>query len=183
MKTKLRLSLMKTASLTRQTWHLKSKQHSIKVNTASNNAGPFFRFFLFRNFFDDVFLISKILNEWVVIARRPNFFDSFFKHCQYYNFKILVLSQCALSIGLIWGRLVGVWNWEDKVSGRLRFGFGKKLLLYECNFDELPTFFILSSLLCGFAVALLLQPPKSDDKNGQEMFNWSEAHSKKEYYL
>ena len=29
----------------------------------------------------------------------------------------------------------------------------------------------LSSLLGGFAVALLLHPPKSDDKNGQEMFN------------
>ena len=28
----------------------------------------------------------------------------------------------------------------------------------------------MSSLLGGFAVALLLHPPKSDDKNGQEMF-------------
>ena len=26
-------------------------------------------------------------------------------------------------------------------------------------------------------------PPKSDDKNGQEMFNWSEVHSEKKYYL
>jgi hypothetical protein len=32
--------------------------------------------------------------------------------------------------------------------------------------------------LGGFAVALLLHPPKSDDKNSQEMFNWSELHSK-----
>ena len=24
---------------------------------------------------------------------------------------------------------------------------------------------------------------KSDDKNGQEMFNWSEVHSEKKYYL
>ena len=35
----------------------------------------------------------------------------------------------------------------------------------------------------GFAVALLLHPPKSDNKNGQEMFNWSEVHSEKKYYL
>ena len=37
----------------------------------------------------------------------------------------------------------------------------------------------LSSLLGGFAVALLLHPTKSDDKNGQEMFNWSEVPSEK----
>ena len=35
----------------------------------------------------------------------------------------------------------------------------------------------------GFGVALLLQPPKSDDKNGQEMFNWSELHSEKSNFL
>ena len=34
-------------------------------------------------------------------------------------------------------------------------------------------FFHLASRLDGFAVALLLHPPKSDDKNGQEMINWS----------
>ena len=28
------------------------------------------------------------------------------------------------------------------MSGRVRYGFCKKLLLYECNFDQLPTFFI-----------------------------------------
>ena len=43
----------------------------------------------------------------------------------------------------------------------------------------------LSSLLGGFGVALLLHPPKSDAKNGQEMFNivfnWSEVHSEKKY--
>ena len=33
---------------------------------------------------------------------------------------------------------------------------------------------ILSSLLDGFAVPFLLHQPKTDDKNGQEMFNWSE---------
>ena len=41
----------------------------------------------------------------------------------------------------------------------------------------------LSSLLGGFAVALLLHPPKSDDKKGQEMFNWSDVHSEKKYIL
>ena len=40
-----------------------------------------------------------------------------------------------------------------------------------------------SSLMPGFAVALLLHPPKNDDKNGQEMFNWSEVHSKNKYYV
>ena len=37
--------------------------------------------------------------------------------------------------------------------GLLKCGFCKKLLLYECNSDQLPTFFIPSSLLDGFAVA------------------------------
>jgi hypothetical protein len=46
----------------------------------------------------------------------------------------------------------------------LKCGFCKKLLLYECISDQLPTFFILSSLLGGFAVVLLLHPPKSEDK-------------------
>ena len=35
-------------------------------------------------------------------------------------------------------------------------GFCKQLLLYECNSDHLTTFFIPSSILGGFAVALLL---------------------------
>ena len=58
----------------------------------------------------------------------------------------------------------------------LKCGFCKNLLLYECNSDQLPTFFILSSLLGGFAVALLLHPPKSDDKM-RKVGNWSELHS------
>jgi len=41
----------------------------------------------------------------------------------------------------------------------------------------LPTFFILSSLLGGFAVALLLHPPKSDDKIKKKVSNWSELQS------
>ena len=41
--------------------------------------------------------------------------------------------------------------------------------------------FLNISLLGGFAVALLLYPPKSDDKNVQEMLNWSEVHSEKKY--
>ena len=40
-----------------------------------------------------------------------------------------------------------------------------------------------TSLLGGFAVALLLHPTKSDDKNDQEMFNWSEVRSEMKYYL
>ena len=32
-------------------------------------------------------------------------------------------------------------------------------------------------------VVLLLHLPKSDDKNGQEMFNWSELHSERSYFL
>ena len=39
-----------------------------------------------------------------------------------------------------------------------------------------PLFFILSSLLGGFSVALLLHPPKSDDKI-KKVGNWSELHS------
>jgi hypothetical protein len=39
----------------------------------------------------------------------------------------------------------------------------------------------LSSLLGGVAFALLLHPPKSDVKNDQEMFNWSEVYSEKKY--
>ena len=31
----------------------------------------------------------------------------------------------------------------------------------------------------GFYKYYLLHPPKSDEKNGQEMFNWSDVHSEK----
>ena len=58
--------------------------------------------------------------------------------------------------------------------GILKCGFCRKVLLYECNSDQLTTFF--HSLLGGFAVALLLHPPKSDDKM-KKVGNWSELHS------
>ena len=53
----------------------------------------------------------------------------------------------------------------------IKFGFYKKYFFSKCTSDQLNiSWTFLSSLLCGFAVALLLQPPKSDDKNGQEIF-------------
>ena len=65
---------------------------------------------------------------------------------------------------------------------QVRFFFLMNLWSVEHNVEH-----FLSSLLGEFGVALLLHPPKSDDKNGQEMFkemfNWSEVHSEKKYYL
>ena len=53
----------------------------------------------------------------------------------------------------------------------LKYGFCKKLFLYDCNSDRLPTFFfILSSLLSGCNNKATANPPKSDDrrkKSGQ----------------
>ena len=47
-------------------------------------------------------------------------------------------------------RIVGFQTWQ------LKWEVCKKLLLYKCNSDQLSTFFfILSSLLSGFAVAVL----------------------------
>ena len=46
----------------------------------------------------------------------------------------------------------------------LKCGFCKKLLLYECNSDQLPTFFILSSLLGGCNTKATANPPKNDDR-------------------
>ena len=71
---------------------------------------------------------------------------------------------------------------DGKMAYVLKCGFCKKLLLYQCNSDHLPTFFILSSLLGGFAVALLLHPLKSDNLK-KKVDNWSELHSEKKYYL
>ena len=66
----------------------------------------------------------------------------------------------------------------------LKYGFCKNLLLSECNSDQLNISWpFLSSLLSGFAIALLLHPPKSDDKKGQETFNWSELHSERSKFL
>ena len=45
----------------------------------------------------------------------------------------------------------------------LKCGFYKKLLLCECNSDQLPTFFISSSLLGGCNSKSIANPPKSDD--------------------
>ena len=42
--------------------------------------------------------------------------------------------------------------------------FCKKLLLYKCNSDQLPTFFILSSLLGGFAVAFAVAPTQNEKR-------------------
>ena len=42
--------------------------------------------------------------------------------------------------------------------------FCKKLLLYECNSDQLPTFFILLSLLGGCNSQATANAPKSDDR-------------------
>ena len=72
---------------------------------------------------------------------------------------------------------VGVVKQDFKMLTQLKCGFCKKLLLYEYNSDQLSTFFILSSHLGGFAVALLLHPPKSDDKITKKLGNWSELHS------
>ena len=68
------------------------------------------------------------------------------------------------------------------------YGFCKKLLLSECNSDQLNISWpFLSSLLGGCDSKATPNPPKSDDKNGQEMFNVvfnrSEVHSEKKYYL
>ena len=61
----------------------------------------------------------------------------------------------------------------------------QEVFLFRMNLWSVEHFLtIFSSLLGGgFAVVLLLHPLKSDDKNGQEMFNWSEVHSEKKYYL
>jgi hypothetical protein len=40
-----------------------------------------------------------------------------------------------------------------------------------------------SSLLGGCNSKATANPPKSDDKNGQEMFNWSELHSERSNFL
>ena len=42
---------------------------------------------------------------------------------------------------------------------------------------------ILSSLLGGCNSKATPNPPKSDDKNGQEMFNWSELHWERSNFL
>ena len=64
---------------------------------------------------------------------------------------------------------LGFYQQQHKVSwskiilfSGLMCGFCKKLHLYALT--SCPLFFILSSLMGGFAVALLLHPPKSDDK-------------------
>ena len=54
----------------------------------------------------------------------------------------------------------------------LKYGFYKKYFFYAGISDQLNISWpFLSSLLGGFAVPLLLHPPKNDDKNGKDMFN------------
>ena len=66
----------------------------------------------------------------------------------------------------------------------LKYGFCKKFLLSECNSDQLNISWpFLSSLLGGCNSKATPNPPKSDDKNGQEMFNWSELHSERSNFL
>ena len=56
---------------------------------------------------------------------------------------------------------------------KLKCGFCKKLLLYNRTPDQLPTFFILSSLLGGCNSKATANPPKSDDRM-KKVGNWSE---------
>ena len=66
----------------------------------------------------------------------------------------------------------------------LMYGFCKKLLLSECNSDQLNISWpFLSSLLGGCNSKATANPHKSDDKNCQEMFNWSELHSERSNFL
>ena len=51
------------------------------------------------------------------------------------------------------------------------------------NLWSVEHFLTIFVITFGFGVALLLHPPKSDDKNGQEMFNWSELHSERSNFL
>ena len=61
------------------------------------------------------------------------------------------------------------------VNKSLKYGLCKKLLLSECNSDQLNISSpFLSSLLGGCNSKATPNPPKSDEKNGREMFNWSE---------
>jgi hypothetical protein len=54
------------------------------------------------------------------------------------------------------------------------------LLLSECNSAQLNISWpFLSSLLGGCNRKATANPLKSYDKNGQEMFNWSELHSER----
>ena len=64
--------------------------------------------------------------------------------------------------------------YKEKISIKieLKYGFCKKLLLSECNSDQLNISWpFLLSLLGGCNSKAKANPPKSDDKNGQEMFN------------
>ena len=65
---------------------------------------------------------------------------------------------------------------EKTMQELLKCGFCLKLLLYKCKSDQLPTFWILSSLLGGWNSKATANPPKSDDRM-QKIGNWSELHS------
>ena len=66
----------------------------------------------------------------------------------------------------------------------LKYGFYKQHFFSEWTTDQLNISWpFLSSLLGGCNTKATSNPLKSDDKNGQEMFNWWEVHSKKKYYL
>ena len=66
----------------------------------------------------------------------------------------------------------------------LKYGSCKKLLLSECNSDQLNISWpFLSSLLGGCNSKATPNPSKSDDKNGQEMFNWSKLHSERSNFF
>ena len=58
----------------------------------------------------------------------------------------------------------------------LKCGFCKKLLLYECNSDQLPTFFIFGWVQQQSNSKATANPPKSDNRM-KKVVNWSDLHS------
>ena len=59
----------------------------------------------------------------------------------------------------------------------LKCGFCKKLLLYECNSEQLPTFFhFVITFMGGCNSKATANPPKSDDRM-KKVDNWSDLHS------
>ena len=62
-----------------------------------------------------------------------------------------------------------------KIQNRIKVLILQVVLLFRMQLWPVAHFF--HSLLGGCNSKATANPPKSDDKNGQEMFNWSEVHS------
>ena len=121
---------------------------------------------------------KKVVDKWdtfqtilLVCKAQSGFMKILSSHSYHYT----------SAVSQIWYSSRFINNWWDP----LKYGFYKWYFFSKWTFDQLNISwpFLSSLLVASCNSKATANPPKNDDKNDQEMFNWSEVYSEKKYEL